>query len=430
MNTMSRLISQHSRRQDSQWVTTPRNRPLSIGDGCSSGPSAESTNNGDGDDDDEGWSPGCPNSMRPVEDVEDLMAFPPEHWFPTPGRGKCAGRSFREWLEAEKKEETCRKHWNEQSTQEWLEKKNVVQKFEFEVQASRWQYFWHTVLWPINLCLWGTLPKSSKVGEERNYFERVQRALALKDELIQHGTGAEGPMPCLNKLLDMADDIVTDDLRGEGEECKDSREVLRKLINSFESSTPMNSTALAELCATIGWGLEGGDVPLRSGSVLKQRYGRTFGISYLLGFFGAIAWIGGFSYLMVWWAEVAGAALGLPDVIMGLTILAAGTSVPDLITSVLVARKGCGDMAVSSSIGSNIFDLCFGLPMPWFLWSLFHGGEPMSVCTEALGSSVLMLFGMLFATVGAIWALNWRLNILLGDYPSASISCSWLSPFS
>lgn len=46
---------------------------------------------------------------------------------------------------------------------------------------------------------------------------------------------------------------------------------------------------------------------------------------------------------------------------MGLTFLAAGTSIPDLITSVIVARKGFGDMAVSSSVGSNIFDVTVGL---------------------------------------------------------------------
>ena len=46
--------------------------------------------------------------------------------------------------------------------------------------------------------------------------------------------------------------------------------------------------------------------------------------------------------------------------VMGLTFLAAGTSVPDLITSVLVAKQGKGDMAVSSSVGSNIFDVTVG----------------------------------------------------------------------
>ena len=50
----------------------------------------------------------------------------------------------------------------------------------------------------------------------------------------------------------------------------------------------------------------------------------------------------------------------ITEEIMGLTILAAGTSIPDLITSVIVARKGLGDMAVSSSVGSNIFDITVG----------------------------------------------------------------------
>lgn len=55
-----------------------------------------------------------------------------------------------------------------------------------------------------------------------------------------------------------------------------------------------------------------------------------------------------------------GETIGISEEIMGLTILAAGTSIPDLITSVIVARKGLGDMAVSSSVGSNIFDITVG----------------------------------------------------------------------
>jgi len=55
--------------------------------------------------------------------------------------------------------------------------------------------------------------------------------------------------------------------------------------------------------------------------------------------------------------------------VMGLTFLAAGTSIPDLITSVIVARKGFGDMAVSSSVGSNIFDVTVGcvIYVPWHM---------------------------------------------------------------
>jgi Ca2+/Na+ antiporter len=90
-----------------------------------------------------------------------------------------------------------------------------------------------------------------------------------------------------------------------------------------------------------------------------------------IAFFLSIAWIGFFAYFMVGWAEIIGATVGIPDVVMGLTVLAAGTSVPDLLSSVIVARRGEGDMAVSSSIGSNIFDILVGLPVPWFLYTVW-----------------------------------------------------------
>uniref|UniRef100_I3JJB2 Sodium/potassium/calcium exchanger 1 n=1 Tax=Oreochromis niloticus TaxID=8128 RepID=I3JJB2_ORENI len=97
---------------------------------------------------------------------------------------------------------------------------------------------------------------------------------------------------------------------------------------------------------------------------------------FAITFIGSIIWIGAFSYLMVWWAHQVGETVGISEEIMGLTILAAGTSIPDLITSVIVARKGLGDMAVSSSVGSNIFDITVGLPIPWLMYTLLHNDEP------------------------------------------------------
>ncbi|KAK7912351.1 hypothetical protein WMY93_012562 [Mugilogobius chulae] len=115
-------------------------------------------------------------------------------------------------------------------------------------------------------------------------------------------------------------------------------------------------------------------------------------------FLGSILWIGVFSYLMVWWAHQVGETVGISEEIMGLTILAAGTSIPDLITSVIVARKGLGDMAVSSSVGSNIFDITVGLPVPGSstlcstaesLWrsALTVCSVPSSCCSSCFSSS-------------------------------------------
>ncbi|XP_053558629.1 sodium/potassium/calcium exchanger 2 [Bombina bombina] len=131
-------------------------------------------------------------------------------------------------------------------------------------------------------------------------------------------------------------------------------------------------------------------------------------------FFGSISWIAVFSYLMVWWAHQVGETIGITEEIMGLTILAAGTSIPDLITSVIVARKGLGDMAVSSSVGSNIFDITVGLPMPWLLYSLFHQMTPVAVSSNGLFCAIVLLFIMLLFVILSIALCKWKMNKILG----------------
>ncbi|XP_047380935.1 sodium/potassium/calcium exchanger 2 isoform X2 [Sciurus carolinensis] len=131
-------------------------------------------------------------------------------------------------------------------------------------------------------------------------------------------------------------------------------------------------------------------------------------------FFGSITWIAVFSYLMVWWAHQVGETIGISEEIMGLTILAAGTSIPDLITSVIVARKGLGDMAVSSSVGSNIFDITVGLPLPWLLYSVIHRFQPVVVSSNGLFCAIVLLFIMLLFVILSIALCKWRMNKVLG----------------
>uniref|UniRef100_A0A4W5RPX5 Solute carrier family 24 member 2 n=1 Tax=Hucho hucho TaxID=62062 RepID=A0A4W5RPX5_9TELE len=144
--------------------------------------------------------------------------------------------------------------------------------------------------------------------------------------------------------------------------------------------------------------------------VRKPTAKKFFPISFL----GSICWIAGFSYLMVWWAHQVGETIGITEEIMGLTILAAGTSIPDLITSVIVARKGLGDMAVSSSVGSNIFDITVGLPFPWLLWSIINNMRPVAVSSNGLFCAIVLLFIMLIFVIISIAACKWRMSKLLG----------------
>lgn len=141
----------------------------------------------------------------------------------------------------------------------------------------------------------------------------------------------------------------------------------------------------------------------------KEEKKKFFAVSFTC----SILYISILSYWMVWWATTVGAVAGVDDVIMGYTVLAAGTSIPDLLTSVAVARMGLGDMAVSSSIGSNIFDVCFGLPVPWLLKCAVFGG-PIEVQADSLGFSLVLLIAMLVAVVITIALSGWAMTKVLG----------------
>ena len=68
--------------------------------------------------------------------------------------------------------------------------------------------------------------------------------------------------------------------------------------------------------------------------------------------------VGG-SMLAVEGAKMIATELKIPENIIGLTVVAIGTSLPELITSVVAAKKGETDIAVGNIIGSNIFNILF-----------------------------------------------------------------------
>jgi sodium/potassium/calcium exchanger 2 len=71
-------------------------------------------------------------------------------------------------------------------------------------------------------------------------------------------------------------------------------------------------------------------------------------------------------------------------------------------------------MAVSSSIGSNIFDVLVGLPLPWLLYSISKGFGPVRVEADTLFMSILVLFFMLILVISTIAANGWQMTKTLG----------------
>ena len=81
---------------------------------------------------------------------------------------------------------------------------------------------------------------------------------------------------------------------------------------------------------------------------------------FILGGLGAIV-LG--SKLAVMGASNLAKVFGVSDRLIGLTIVALGTSLPELITSITAARKGNADIAIGNIVGSNIFNILFILGM-------------------------------------------------------------------
>jgi K+-dependent Na+/Ca+ exchanger-like protein len=133
-------------------------------------------------------------------------------------------------------------------------------------------------------------------------------------------------------------------------------------------------------------------------------------------FIMCIAWITALSYAMVWMAVLIGYTLSIPDAIMGLTLLAGGTSIPDALSSLAVAKRGFGDMAVSSSIGSNVFDILIGLPIPWIIacWIGLNGGK-VQIYSENLLIMILTLFIMVSLVIMTISWAGWKLTVPLAN---------------
>jgi K+-dependent Na+/Ca+ exchanger-like protein len=137
---------------------------------------------------------------------------------------------------------------------------------------------------------------------------------------------------------------------------------------------------------------------------------------YFTVFFISIAFIGALCWVLVESAIIISHSLDIPEVVIALTVLAVGTSVPDMMSSVIVAKQGRGGMAVSNGIGSNIFDIFVGLGLPWMIKSYLVDSDVVTNM-QGLGISIALLFGsvlfLLFALIFQRWRLNHRLGFVL-----------------
>ena len=94
-------------------------------------------------------------------------------------------------------------------------------------------------------------------------------------------------------------------------------------------------------------------------------------------------------------ATIIAQALGMDDRLIGLTIVAFGTSLPELVTSVTAARKGKADIAIGNIVGSNIFNILFVVGTTALITPVAFAGGFLIDSAIALAAGLILWFGVM-----------------------------------
>jgi len=128
------------------------------------------------------------------------------------------------------------------------------------------------------------------------------------------------------------------------------------------------------------------------------------GVSLLLIVVGLVGIVIG-SNLVVNNASIIASKLGVSERIISLTIIAFGTSLPELVTTIVSSRKGEQDLLVGNIIGSNIFNICLVLGLPVALFGSI----------TAASFNVIDLIMIILSPIILFWFSKTKKEILRGE---------------
>ena len=157
---------------------------------------------------------------------------------------------------------------------------------------------------------------------------------------------------------------------------------------------------------------DGSDDPISGGNGITQNRPHDSvwkNVLFLLG--GLLLLVGGSNLFVDAASSVAG-ALGVSEGVIGLTVVAGGTSLPELATSVVAARKGQSAIAIGNVIGSNVFNILLILGLTATISPLaITGITTIDMAVMLLSVALVWLFSFTRFTVE-----RWEGALLVGGY--------------
>ncbi len=111
--------------------------------------------------------------------------------------------------------------------------------------------------------------------------------------------------------------------------------------------------------------------------------------------------LGAGSYLLIYSATSIASALGIPEFVIGLSLVAVGTSIPELATGIASMKKGVEEVSVGNVLGANIYNVTLVLGCSALISTALHG-QPLVAEARTLFIDIPMMIGatVLFMVVG------------------------------
>ena len=158
---------------------------------------------------------------------------------------------------------------------------------------------------------------------------------------------------------------------------------------------------------------DNGDASPENGNIYLRAFG-LIGIGVVLLYFGAEFTINN--------AEIIAQKFGVSERIIGLTVIAIGTSLPELITSIIAIRKGHTDIGIGNIIGSNIYNILMIMGVASALYGVTVSDQIFGDYVVMIGFISALLFamfkGIITRNIGIVLAMGYIIYLVFESVSS------------
>ncbi len=154
---------------------------------------------------------------------------------------------------------------------------------------------------------------------------------------------------------------------------------------------------LAALLLSVGWVVRGARQTSTATEAGAAKCLPSLGKSLLLMCVGLLVLLGGAELLVRGAVQIA-QILGVSDLVIGLTIVAVGTSLPELAACIASVLKKEADIVIGNIIGSNMFNMLMVLGLPCVIHPIAFGGEVLARDFSVMIGITLLMGWMVFVS--------------------------------